>query len=79
LEGTLLAFPVGDRFAHFTVSEKTLLRTTLPDYIHTIDRQFYIWGLDCRMVELSDFTDFILPLADEMATVVTDSLNYPST
>jgi hypothetical protein len=28
------------------------------------------------MVELSYFTEFILPPADEMATTVTDSLNY---
>jgi hypothetical protein len=33
-------------------------------------------GLDCRMAELSNFADFILPLADQMATAVTGSLKY---
>jgi hypothetical protein len=28
------------------------------------------------MVELSNFVDFILPPADQMAAAVTDSLNY---
>jgi hypothetical protein len=28
------------------------------------------------MVDLSDLTDFVLPLADQMATTVTDSINY---
>jgi hypothetical protein len=28
------------------------------------------------MVENSDFTDFILPSADKMATTVADSINY---
>jgi hypothetical protein len=52
------------------------LRKTLPDYTPIVDRQFYIRGLDCRMVDLSDLKDFILPPADEIATAVTDSLNY---
>jgi hypothetical protein len=58
------------------VSGKAPLRTTLPNYTPTVDRQFYVWGLDCRMVELSNSTDFILPPADHMATAVTDSRNY---
>jgi hypothetical protein len=28
------------------------------------------------MVEKSDFTDFILPPADKMATAITDPINY---
>jgi hypothetical protein len=76
LEYTFLSFPLVDRFAHVTVSGKAPLRTTLPNYNPTIDRQFYMCGLDCRMVELANFTDFILPPADQMATTVTDWLSY---
>jgi hypothetical protein len=76
LEGKLLAFPMGDRFVHFIVSDKAPLRETLPDYTPTIDRKFYIWGLTCCVVKLSDSTCFILPPADHMATTFTDSLNY---
>jgi hypothetical protein len=76
MEDTLLAFPLGGRVAHFIVSGKPPLRTTLSSYTPTIDRQFYKWGVGCRMVELSNFTGSILPSADQMATAVTDSLNY---
>jgi hypothetical protein len=76
LEDILLAFPLGDRFAHFTTNGMPPLPTTLPNYTPTCDRMFDIWGLNCRMVELSKFTDFVLPPADHMATTVTDSLNY---
>jgi hypothetical protein len=67
---------MGDRVAHFNVSGKAPLRTMLPNYTPTVDRDFYRWGLDCRMVELPNFADFILPRADHMTTAVTDSLNY---
>jgi hypothetical protein len=68
---------MGIRFAHFTVSGLAPVRNKLPDdYTPTWDRKFYRGGLDCGMVELSDFTDFVLPLADHMATTVTDSINY---
>jgi hypothetical protein len=76
LDDILLAFPAGDRFAHFTLSGKPPLRTTLPNYTPTIDRHFYIWGLNRCMDTLSNLTDSSLPPTDEMATTVTDSLNY---
>jgi hypothetical protein len=38
-------------------SGKAPLRTTLPNYTPIVDRQFCKWGLDCRMVELSNFTN----------------------
>jgi hypothetical protein len=37
---------------------------------------FYRWDLDCRLMETSSFTNFILPPADKMVVVVTDPLNY---
>jgi hypothetical protein len=42
LEDTLLAFPMGGRIVHFTVSDMGPLRETLPDYTHTVDRHFYL-------------------------------------
>jgi hypothetical protein len=75
LEDALLAFPMWDTFARFTMSGTGPLRKTLPDHTPTVDRQLYKWGLDFRMVELSDFADFIVPPANQMATTVTDSLN----
>jgi hypothetical protein len=37
---------------------------------------FFRWGLDCRRVEASDFTNFALPPTDNMAVVATDALTY---
>jgi hypothetical protein len=71
LGDNLLAFTLGDRFAHLTVSGMAPLRKTLPEYTRAFDREFYEWGLDCRMFELSDVKDFILPPGDQMATTVT--------
>jgi hypothetical protein len=76
LEDTLLAILMGDRFANFTVGDMAPLRKTLPAYTPTVDRKFSIWGLNCRMVDLSDLTDYILPPAYKMARAITDSLNY---
>jgi hypothetical protein len=64
---------MGDGFAHFTVSGMGPLRKPLPHYTLTIDRQFYRWGLDYCVVDISDFTEFILPPADHMATTCTNS------
>jgi hypothetical protein len=52
------------------------LRSKQPDYTPTIDLQLYRWGLDCRMVELSDITDVALPPKHQMVKAVTDSINY---
>jgi hypothetical protein len=56
LKDPLLAFFMGDRFARLKMSGKPHLRTTLSNYTPTVDRQFYKWGLDCCMVELSNLT-----------------------
>jgi hypothetical protein len=62
LENTLIAFPAGGKFAHFIVSGKALLRTTLPNYT--------------PIVEVSNFAYLVLPPANKISTAVTDSLNY---
>jgi hypothetical protein len=76
LEDTLFVFPMGDRLAHFTVGGLAPLHNKHADYLPRVQRQFYRWGLDCRMVEKSDFTNSLLPPADKMATAVIDNINY---
>jgi hypothetical protein len=63
-EDTLLAFPMGDRVS---------IKQT--NYIPIVGRLFYQWGLDCSMVEKSDFANFILPSAENMAVALIDSLD----
>jgi hypothetical protein len=64
LKNTVLTFPIRDIFTYFIVSDRALHRKTLSYYTRTFLRRFYTLGLDCRMVELSDFTDFILSPVD---------------
>jgi hypothetical protein len=45
-------------------------------YIPTVNKLSYRWGLECRLIETSGFTNFILPKANELDAAVTDSLNY---
>jgi hypothetical protein len=76
IEDTILALPMGDRGAHFIVSGKAPLHTALHNYTPTVNRQLFKRGLDCRIVELSNFADFIIPQTDHMAIALIDSLNY---
>jgi hypothetical protein len=76
MEDTLLAFPMEGRFAHFTVGGCAPLQSKQTTYTPIVPRQFYQWGLNCSMVDMSDLPNFILPPADKMATAVTDSINY---
>jgi hypothetical protein len=66
-EDTLPAFPMGDRFAHFTVGGLAPFYNKYTEYIYRQSSSYFI--------ETSGFTNFILPPA-EMVVAVTDSLNY---
>jgi hypothetical protein len=48
-------------------------------YIPTIDRSFYLRGLECRIVEASDIKNFILPLTGNIVVDITYSPNYVAT
>jgi hypothetical protein len=67
---------MGGKFAHFTAGDLAPLHSKQTDYIPIVSRLFYRWGLDYSIVEKSDFANFILPSADNMAVVVTDSMDY---
>jgi hypothetical protein len=70
---TLIAFHMRDRFAHFTVGELAPRSTGL----HTASQQPILpLGLDCKLIETSGFTNFVLPPADDIVVAVIDSINY---
>jgi hypothetical protein len=76
LKDTLLAFPIGDLFAHFTVRRLAPLHSKQTEYMPTVIKLFYRYGLDYRLIETSGFTNVNLPPADKMAIAVIDSMNY---
>jgi hypothetical protein len=76
LEDTLFVFPMGGRLAHFTVVGLAPFHSKHTYYAPTVQRHFYRWGLDCLMVETSDFANSLLSPTDKMATTITDTINY---
>jgi hypothetical protein len=71
----MFAFYVGDRLAHLSVSNYTSSRPThFPLPLPLVDKSFYRWGLDCRVIEVSDLENFILPPAEKQGMAIIGSL-----
>jgi hypothetical protein len=61
--------------AHFTVSRSPPRQGRKADTPATVpNKTLHNWGLDCRMIETSGFTNLTLPTAKDLATANIDSL-----
>jgi hypothetical protein len=69
----MLAIPIGDRFAHFTIDGTAPSQTRQFDVSPTIDNTFYKWG---RMIETKDFGRFVLPFTKNLGKAIADSITH---
>jgi hypothetical protein len=60
---SMLALPIGDRFAHFTISITTPPMAVKLPFPLLSTRPTYEWALDYRMIETSDLKKFVLSTA----------------
>jgi hypothetical protein len=49
-------------------------RLTATNTSRKIHKTFYMWGLDCHLIEASEFANLSLSTREELATTITDSL-----